>query len=150
MLFKLASLLAVFGLIALNFYLGRHGAMRREKLTASQRMKLDLIDFEESQGISLKDGQDYLAQGERPDDIALAHSMGDGWVVRRLGPGQVKSLECDGLVLKLKFRDFTLPNVQLHFDDEGQLGKWQAILSELLEKNNATQKFEEENPYGLA
>ncbi|MGD8326567.1 MAG: hypothetical protein PVF65_06600 [Sphingomonadales bacterium] len=150
MLFKLASLLAVFGLIALNFYLGRHGAMRREKPTASERIKLDLIDFNESQGVSLKDGQDYLAQGARPDDIALAHSMGDGWVVRRLGSGQIKALERDNLALKLKFRDFTWPSVQLHFDDEGQIGKWQAILNELLDKNNATQKLEEEKPYGLA
>lgn len=150
MLYKLASLLAIFALVALNYWLGRSGKMKREKLPASTRIALDLIDFKESRGQALKGGEDYIAVGARDDDIAVAHAMGDGWVVRRFGPGHFDSLQSDGSDIELRFGDFTLPKLVLHFDNEAQAQEWATLLSNCLKKAQKTKALEEEKPYGLA
>lgn len=149
MLYKIASLLAVFALVALNYWLGRSGKMKRERLPASKRIALDLIDFKESRGQALKGGVDYIAQGAREDDVAVAHSIGDGWVVRRFGPGHLNQLERQGVELELRFGDFTLPRLTLHFENEAQAEEWGAILKACLKQEDAS-SLEEEKPYGLA
>ena len=150
MLLKIASLAAVFALVAFNYWLGRSGKMKREKLPASKRIALDLIDFKESRGQALKGGEGYIALGASDDDVAVAHAMGDGWVVRRFGPGHLTSLTHDGADLELRFGDFTLPRLMLHFDDEAQAEEWGAILNACVKQEQKTDALEEEKPYGLA
>jgi|GEM_PF-3358044 len=150
MLLKLASLLAIFALVALNYWLGRSGKMKRDKLPASKRIALDLIDFKERRGQALKGGEDYIALGARDDDIAVAHSMGDGWVVRRFGPGQFDSLHHEDTDIELSFGDFTLPRLHLHFDSEAQAQEWATLFGNCLKEEQKSKALEEEKPYGLA
>lgn len=141
-LYTILSLLAVLALAAFNWWLGRGGKLAKAKMTASQRIRLDLIDFDEVDGEEANDGNAYIAQGGRDKDIAIAVFEGDGWIVRRLG--DVAGLEKSGATLALFMKDFTFPRATLTFKDEARAQYWAAQLA-LLVRNEV-----EETTNGLA
>ncbi len=125
----LLSLAAVFLLAGLNALLGRGGRLARARQAVSDRLREDLIDFEEREGVLLNDGAAYLALGDALDDFALAVARGDSWVLRRFRSAELRELHRDGARLRLRLNDFTLPRVDLTFPDAAAAAAWEARLS---------------------
>lgn len=155
MLESIITLVAVFALVGLNWWLGRTGRLGRDSGTASARLEADLIDFAETEGEAANDGKAYIAVGARapgstvpakghavpPEghatpaeggaDLAIAVARGDSWVTRRLGPGALRAVTRNDARLRLRIGDFTLPSVDLHFSDTARARYWEARLREL-------------------
>lgn len=151
MKFYLVAIAAVLVMTAFNYWLARKGGMGRVPMKASERIKLDLIDFEEHDGLSTDDGNAYLALGSDENDLAFAQMMGDGWVVRRLGPGQLKSVSLSGQELILTLADFTMPRVSFRLHKESDAEKWLGLFQRLVpphHKQNTDLK--NEASHGLA
>lgn len=141
-LYTILSLLAVLALAAFNWWLGRDGKLAKAKMTAPERIRLDLIDFHEIEGEEANNGNAYIAQASQEKDIAIAVFEGDGWIVRRLG--YVAGIEKSGATLALLMKDFTFPRAKLTFKDEARAQYWAAQLA-LLVRNEV-----EDKAHGLA
>jgi len=131
MLAALLSLAAILALAGLNWWLGRSVPLIRDRGAAATRISLDLLDFDEQEGAAANAGDAYVALGGQSTDLAVAVTMGDGWVTRRLGPGSLRRVHRDGARLEIRTRDFTLPATVLTFDSAERAACWESRFAAL-------------------
>lgn len=128
----LLPIVAPIAIALLVFVSWRAGGWRTAALddadTAAQRLKADYPDFMAEETLLSADGRTALLHGGKSGTLALVSSLGDSFLTRRLGPGEVKAAtieeDGDGAVLVVKLDDFTCPAVRVRLSDRAAGEPW--------------------------
>jgi len=118
----------------LVFVSWRAGGLRTAALDsgeAAARIKTDYHpDFVAEETLVAADGRTALLHGGKAGTLGLVSSLGDRFLTRTLGPGEVKSavIEENGgdTVLVMRLDDFTCPKVRLPLPDRAAGEPWLA------------------------
>ncbi|MCH8862029.1 MAG: hypothetical protein IID51_05920 [Proteobacteria bacterium] len=148
----LLSVLSVFAVFLINRWLGGFTpAHLNSKADALARLKLDYPAFEEQETVVGGDGKSAILAGAG-GGIALVQAIGDRFLTRLLGPGDVKalSLEPSGNAgmqhLRLRLDDFTNAAFELLLSPETNGAAWHKRLAAFLDAPG--QSVQEAGPHG--
>lgn len=112
---------------------GRGGAAFADEAAALERLRQDYFDYEaadclldQAEGMTAL----FTAKNGYEGQIALVTNMGDDFVTRMMGPGDVRNLALDSAQLTFRVNEFTGRRVAITAAPE-QAKKWYARLREL-------------------
>ncbi|GJL97016.1 MAG: hypothetical protein DHS20C06_08330 [Hyphobacterium sp.] len=126
----LVSAAAISALIALNAWIGGWTPSRIETLDAAiDQIRQDSLSFAAGDGQLSRDQRAALVCEAGSDRIGLVLAQGDILLTRIFHPDDIARVVPDGATLAIRFRDFTLPNASIAFDDEAIAAQWQARLT---------------------
>jgi len=123
LLTALTSLAGILFLAGLNWWLNRRGRLLRGRGDPAARMRRDLPGFAPDEVTAASAGAVALAR-DAQGTCALALAHGDDWVVRRIGPGDVRALERTGATLRLRLADPDMPRIDMAFATADLAGRW--------------------------
>lgn len=112
---------------------GRGGASFANEAEALARLRQDFFDYDPADSLlDQAEGQSALftAKNGFEGQVALITNMGDDFVTRMMGPGDVKALQLEGAQLSFQVNEFTGRRVTITAAPE-LAQKWHARLEEL-------------------
>lgn len=123
-----ASALAIGLLVILNILIGGWTPARlRNEDEAAAALADGVFGFRAAAPVALAaDGRGALAREAGGERLGLVVCLGDRAAVRALRPGDVRSIERDGVRLTLRLNDYTLPAAALRFSDAETAQHWAA------------------------
>jgi hypothetical protein len=126
----LVSAVAISALVALNAWIGGWTPSRIETLDAAiDQLRQDALSFTAGEGQLSVDQRAALVCEAGSERVGLVLAQGDILLSRIFDPKDVARVVSDGSTLAIRFRDFTLPNASIAFDDEAMAALWQARLT---------------------
>jgi hypothetical protein len=126
----LVSAVAIAALVALNAWMGGWTPSRIETLDAAiAKLRQDSLSFSAGDGQLSSDQRAALICEAGSDRIGLVLAQGDILLTRIFHPVDIARVVSDGPTLAIRFRDFTLPNASIAFDDEAMAALWQSRLT---------------------
>ncbi|MHA6289578.1 hypothetical protein [Maricaulis sp. CAU 1757] len=129
----LTSVLVLFGsalgiavMVALNARLGLSRPARLAGLDeALRRLDDDAVGFEPGEAVIGKEGRAALVENGETGGLALLLAHGSDFVIRYIGPGQVRAVRRDAEgELEIRLKDFSLPRVRIDLGDADVAEAW--------------------------
>ncbi len=153
----LLSVLSVVTVFLINRWLGGFTpAHLNSKADALARLKLDYPAFEEQETVLGRDGKSAVLAGAS-GGIALVQAIGDRFLTRLLGPGDINALFLEpssdesSQRLRLRLNDFTNATFELLLSPETNGAAWHQRLAEFHDtpgQNPQDQTVQEKSRHG--